>query len=81
MGSRIGRFEHVVADIGDEQSIALNASTFSAHLVRMGEILSLASDRLLYLVDEIGGEPNPIPVRLWRSRRSSGSCRPVRSAS
>jgi DNA mismatch repair protein MutS2 len=60
MGSRIGRFEHVVADIGDEQSIALNASTFSAHLVRMGEILSLASDRLLYLVDEIGGgtEPN-----------------------
>ncbi len=59
-GSGIGRFEHVVADIGDEQSIALNASTFSAHLVRMGEILGLASARLLYLVDEIGGgtEPN-----------------------
>ena len=38
-GTRIGRFERVVADIGDEQSLAANASTFSAHLERMREIL------------------------------------------
>ena len=38
-GTCIGRFERVVADIGDEQSLVANASTFSAHLERMREIL------------------------------------------
>ena len=56
----IGRFERIVADIGDEQSIAANASTFSAHLQRMREILDDADARTLAIVDEIGGgtEPN-----------------------
>ncbi len=58
-GTRIGRFERVVADIGDEQSIVENASTFSAHLRRMREILAEANARTLVLVDEIGGGTEP----------------------
>lgn len=58
--TRVGRFARVVADIGDEQSLAANASTFSAHLQRMREILDLAGPQTLAIVDEIGGgtEPN-----------------------
>ncbi|MDQ2992195.1 MAG: endonuclease MutS2, partial [Candidatus Eremiobacteraeota bacterium] len=58
-GTQIGRFERVVADIGDEQSIVENASTFSAHLRRMREILIEANARTLVLVDEIGGGTEP----------------------
>jgi DNA mismatch repair protein MutS2 len=58
-GSRIGRFSRVFADIGDEQSIAENTSTFSAHLRRMREIISDANARSLVLVDEIGGGTEP----------------------
>jgi DNA mismatch repair protein MutS2 len=56
----IGRFERVCTDIGDEQSIAQNASTFSAHLRRLAEIVAAANDRTLILIDEIGSgtEPN-----------------------
>jgi DNA mismatch repair protein MutS2 len=60
VGTCIGRFTRIVADIGDDQSIAANTSTFSAHLRRMQNILADANDRTLVLVDEIGGgtEPN-----------------------
>ena len=58
-GTVVGRFDRVVADIGDEQSIAENASTFSAHLRRMREILAGAGERTLVLVDEIGGGTEP----------------------
>jgi DNA mismatch repair protein MutS2 len=58
-GSTIGRFESVVADVGDEQSIAANASTFSAHLQRMREMLERAGPRMLVLIDEIGGGTEP----------------------
>ncbi|HEX3452601.1 MAG TPA: MutS2/Smr-associated SH3 domain-containing protein, partial [Solirubrobacteraceae bacterium] len=56
----VGRFERVCTDIGDEQSIAQNASTFSAHLRRLAEIVDAANDRTLILIDEIGSgtEPN-----------------------
>jgi DNA mismatch repair protein MutS2 len=56
----IGRFERVCTDIGDEQSIAQNASTFSAHLRRLAEIVDTADARTLILIDEIGSgtEPN-----------------------
>ena len=58
-GSRIGRFTRIFTDIGDEQSIAENASTFSAHLGRMREIFEHADERSLILVDEIGGGTEP----------------------
>lgn len=59
-GTQIGCFERIFTDIGDEQSIAENASTFSAHLGRMREIIAEADRHSLVLVDEIGGgtEPN-----------------------
>ena len=59
IGTTIGRFDRVVADIGDEQSIAANASTFSAHLQRMREMLADAGGRTLVIVDEIGGGTEP----------------------
>jgi DNA mismatch repair protein MutS2 len=58
-GSRIGCFTRIFADIGDEQSIAENTSTFSAHLRRMRLIISEADERSLVLVDEIGGGTEP----------------------
>jgi DNA mismatch repair protein MutS2 len=58
-GTSIGRFERVFADIGDDQSIAANASTFSAHLDRMRDMLDAAGDRTLVIVDEIGGGTEP----------------------
>ena len=58
-GTRVGRFERVIADIGDEQSLVANASTFSAHLERMREMLDGADARTLAIVDEIGGGTEP----------------------
>jgi DNA mismatch repair protein MutS2 len=56
----IGRFDRVYTDIGDEQSIAQDTSTFSAHLRRLAEIVDAAGERTLILIDEIGSgtEPN-----------------------
>jgi DNA mismatch repair protein MutS2 len=47
-------FDHVLADIGDEQSIAADLSTFSAHVVNLKSMLEVATDRSLILVDEMG---------------------------
>jgi DNA mismatch repair protein MutS2 len=58
-GTTIGRFRRLFTDIGDEQSIAQNASTFSAHLLRYGEIVREAGTGSLILVDEIGSGTEP----------------------
>jgi DNA mismatch repair protein MutS2 len=58
-GTTIGTFTHIFTDIGDEQSIAMNASTFSAHLRRLSEIVRDCDDRSLVLVDEIGSGTEP----------------------
>ncbi len=58
-GTCIGRFERVIVDIGDEQSLVANTSTFSAHLQRMREVLEGANSRTLAIVDEIGGGTEP----------------------
>jgi DNA mismatch repair protein MutS2 len=60
VGATIGRFTRIFTDIGDEQSIAQNTSTFSAHLGRLAEIVASADARSLILIDEIGSgtEPN-----------------------
>src|SRR5579859_2898045 len=47
-------FDRVLVDIGDEQSIAADLSTFSAHMLNLKSMLELATPRSLVLVDEMG---------------------------
>jgi len=47
-------FDHVLVDIGDEQSIAADLSTFSSHMLNLKTILAVATERSLALVDEMG---------------------------
>jgi DNA mismatch repair protein MutS2 len=47
-------FDRVLADIGDEQSITADLSTFSAHMLNLKSMLEAATERSLILVDEMG---------------------------
>src|SRR5262249_55834792 len=47
-------FDRVLADIGDEQSISADLSTFSAHMLNLKDMLGAATERSLVLADEIG---------------------------
>jgi DNA mismatch repair protein MutS2 len=47
-------FDRVVADIGDEQSIAADLSTFSAHILNLKQMLDVITEHSLVLVDEMG---------------------------
>jgi DNA mismatch repair protein MutS2 len=58
-GSRVPVFASVFADIGDEQSIARNLSTFSAHLANLADIVAGANERSLVLIDEMGTGTDP----------------------
>ncbi len=53
--ARLGIFDRVLADIGDEQSIAADLSTFSAHVLNLKSMLSLLIEKSLVLVDEMFG--------------------------
>ncbi|MDQ2857935.1 MAG: Smr/MutS family protein, partial [Candidatus Eremiobacteraeota bacterium] len=58
-GTTIGSFHYLGCDIGDEQSIAENTSTFSAHLRRLRTIVASSGARSLVLVDEVASGTEP----------------------
>ena len=58
-GSRVGWFDPVFADIGDEQDLERHLSTFTGHMVRVRDILAGAGPGSLVLLDELGAGTDP----------------------
>ena len=57
--SEFGIFDSVFIDIGDQQSLENDLSTYSSHLQNMKQLLAVAGDRTLFLLDELGGGTEP----------------------
>ena len=57
--STAGLFEHIMIDIGDEQSIENDLSTYSSHLMNMKQMMKQANARTLLLIDEFGSGTEP----------------------
>ena len=58
--TEIGYFNNVLADIGDEQSLEQNLSSFSGHVSKIKEIIENSSSKSLVLMDELGSGTDPM---------------------
>ncbi len=77
-GSCLSTFDAVLADIGDEQSIAQSLSTFSSHMRTIVEVVESCNQRTLVLFDELGAGTDPaegaaLAIALIEFCRKAGS--------
>lgn len=77
-GSMLSTFDAILADIGDEQSIAQSLSTFSSHMRTIVHIVEQCDDRTLVLFDELGAGTDPaegaaLAIALIEFSRKMGS--------
>ena len=77
-GSVLSTFDAILADIGDEQSIAQSLSTFSSHMRTIVDVVAQCDDRTLVLYDELGAGTDPaegaaLAIALIEFSRKMGS--------
>lgn len=77
-GSCLSTFDAILADIGDEQSIAQSLSTFSSHMRTIVDIVAQCDNRTLVLYDELGAGTDPaegaaLAIALIEFCRKTGS--------
>lgn len=58
-GSKFGLFSRILLDIGDQQSLENDLSTYSSHLKNLKRFIDVADDKSLVLIDEFGGGTEP----------------------